>query len=130
MKSDGESGGKPAADKPAMDKPVSEKPAGEERVFQGLAVSPGIAIGPAHVSDHFDVAVAEYQIEPEQIADESSRFAAALATSVKQLRKLKTKAQTLPDAAAEEMGYLLDAHLSMLSNSRLVRGVEKRIAEQ
>jgi phosphotransferase system enzyme I (PtsI) len=121
MKSDGELGDKSGG---------GDRERGEERVFHGLAVSPGIAIGPAHVSDHFDVAVAEYQIEPEQIADESARFAAALATSVKQLRKLKTKAQTLPDAAAEEMGYLLDAHLSMLSNSRLVRGVEKRIAEQ
>jgi phosphoenolpyruvate-protein phosphotransferase (PTS system enzyme I) len=106
------------------------KDRGEERVFRGLAVSTGIAIGPAHVSDQLDISVAEYQLEPEQVAGEASRFAAALATSVKQLRKLKTKAQTLPEAAAEEMGYLLDAHLSMLSNSRLVRGVEKRIAEQ
>src|SRR5262249_53943678 len=32
--------------------------------------------------------------------------------------------------AAEEMGYLLDAHLAMLSNSRLVRGVEQRIVEE
>src|SRR6185437_12373012 len=102
----------------------------EERSFHGLAVSPGIAIGPVHVSDHFDQAVPEYEIGPEQVDDERARFAEALAVSVKQLRKLKTKAQTLPDAASEEMGYLLDAHLSMLSNSRLVRGVEKRIAEQ
>jgi phosphoenolpyruvate-protein phosphotransferase (PTS system enzyme I) len=100
----------------------------EERSFHGLAVSPGIAIGPAHVSDHFDQAVPEYEIAAEQVDDERARFAEALAVSVKQLRKLKTKAQNLPDAAAEEMGYLLDAHLSMLSNSRLVRGVEKRIA--
>src|SRR6185437_12760122 len=100
----------------------------EERSFHGLAVSPGIAIGPVHVSDHFDQAVPEYEIGPEQVDDERARFAEALAVSVKQLRKLKTKAQSLPDAAAEEMGYLLDAHLSMLSNSRLVRGVEKRIA--
>lgn len=100
----------------------------EERSFHGIAVSPGIAIGPAHVSDHFDQAVPEYEIAPEQIDDERARFADALAASVKQLRKLKSKAQSLPDAAAEEMGYLLDAHLSMLSNSRLVRGVDKRIA--
>jgi phosphotransferase system enzyme I (PtsI) len=33
----------------------------------------------------------------------------------------------LPEAAAEEIGYLLDAHLAMLSNSRLVRGAEQRI---
>jgi phosphoenolpyruvate-protein phosphotransferase (PTS system enzyme I) len=121
---------KSEADPDRKERDGEEKNRGEERVFHGLGVSPGIAIGPAHVSDHFDVAVAEYQLEPEQIADEAARFAAALATSVKQLRKLKTKAQTLPDAASEEMGYLLDAHLSMLSNSRLVRGVEKRIAEQ
>src|SRR4051794_15787212 len=102
--------------------------AAEERSFHGIAVSPGIAIGPAHVSDHFDQAVPEYEIEAEQVEDERARFAAALAVSVKQLRKLKSKAQGLPDAASEEMGYLLDAHLSMLSNSRLVRGVENRIA--
>jgi phosphoenolpyruvate-protein phosphotransferase (PTS system enzyme I) len=101
----------------------------EERSFHGIAVSPGIAIGPAHVSDHFDQAVPEYEIAAEQVEDERARFADALAASVKQLRKLKSKAQSLPDAAAEEMGYLLDAHLSMLSNSRLVRGVDKRIAE-
>lgn len=102
----------------------------EERVVHGLAVSSGIAIGPAHVSDHFDAAVPEYHLEPAKIEAERARFAAALATSVKQLRKLKSKAQTLPEAAAEEMGYLLDAHLSMLSNSRLVRGVDQRIAEE
>ncbi len=106
----------------------SEGGPAEERSYHGIAVSPGIAIGPAHVSDHFDQAVPEYEIEAEQVEDERARFAAALAVSIKQLRKLKSKAQGLPDAASEEMGYLLDAHLSMLTNSRLVRGVDKRIA--
>src|SRR5258707_3145664 len=102
----------------------------EEHSFHGLAVSPGIAIGPAHVSDHFDQAVPEYRIEPDAVEEERARFAAAVAVSVKQLRKLKSKAESLPEAAAEEMGYLLDAHLSMLSNSRLVRGVAERIAAE
>jgi phosphoenolpyruvate-protein phosphotransferase (PTS system enzyme I) len=121
MKNDpGKSDGSPAE--------AGEGGPAEERSYHGIAVSPGIAIGPAHVSDHFDQAVPEYEIEAEQIEEERARFAAALAASVKQLRKLKSKSQSLPDAASEEMGYLLDAHLSMLSNSRLVRGVEKRIA--
>ncbi len=47
--------------------------------------------------------------------------------SLKQLRKLKTKAASLPESAAEEIGYLLDAHVAMLSNSRLVRGVDERV---
>src|SRR6266851_9608892 len=106
----------------------SEGGPAEERSYHGIAVSPGIAIGPAHVSDHFDQAVPEYVIPEAQVDEERARFAAALAVSVKQLRKLKSKAQSLPAAAAEEMGYLLDAHLSMLSNSRLVRGVAARIA--
>jgi phosphotransferase system enzyme I (PtsI) len=114
---------------PAASRVPEDRPTGE-RIVHGLAVSPGIAIGPAHVSDHFDAAVPEYYIEPAQIEAEQARFAEALAASVKQLRKLKSKAQVLPEAAAEEMGYLLDAHLSMLSNSRLVRGVEQRIAEE
>src|SRR5260221_1917027 len=108
----------------------AERGLAEEHSFPGLAVSPGIAIGPAHVSDHFDQAVPEYRIEPDAIEEERARLAAAVAVSVQQLRKLKSKAESLPEAAAEEMGYLLDAHLSMLSNSRLVRGVAERIAAE
>ena len=33
-------------------------------------------------------------------------------------------------AAGEELGYILDAHLQMLSGSRLIRGVQKRIASE
>ena len=47
-----------------------------------------------------------------QVAAELERFAAAVALSLKQLRKLKAKADGLPGTAAEEVGYLLDAHLA------------------
>jgi len=60
---------------------------------------------------------------------EKARFAAALARSQKQIRKLKQKSAALPAAAAEELGILLEAHLQMLTGSRVVRGVERRIAE-
>src|SRR5438045_9323358 len=33
----------------------------------------------------------------------------------------------LPGSAADEIGSLLDAHLAMLANSRLIRGVHRRI---
>ncbi|HUZ72185.1 MAG TPA: phosphoenolpyruvate--protein phosphotransferase [Stellaceae bacterium] len=99
-----------------------------ERLLQGLAISPGIAIGPAFIGDDTNIAVPDYRIEPAGAAAELERFRAAVALSLKQLRKLKSKAAVLPAAASEEMGYLLDAHLAMLTNSRLVRGVERRIA--
>jgi len=100
----------------------------DERVLHGLAVSPGIAIGPAFVIDNSHIVVPEYRVEASAVPAELARFNDAVQLSLKQLRKLKGKAAALPGAAAEEMGYLLDAHLAMLASSRLVRGVERRIA--
>ena len=51
----------------------------------------------------------------------------AAVKACRQIHKLKDKASLLPESAAEDVGFLLDAHLAMLSNSRLTRGVEKRI---
>lgn len=109
---------------------AGDKPGKGERVLHGLGVSPGVALGPAFVNDDGDIAVPEYRVPENKVEAERERFAAALALSLKQLRKLKGKAGALPDSAAEEMGYLLDAHIAMLTNSRLVRGVERRISEE
>ena len=101
---------------------------GAEQRLPGLAVSSGIAIGPAHIVESGDLPVAENHVPQSEIEAERHRFAEAVATSLKQLQKVKAKAAGLPGSAAEEVGYLLDAHLAMLSNSRLVRGVDERIA--
>ena len=98
-----------------------------EQRLAGLGVSPGIAIGPAYVGDSGELPVHESHIPEIEIDAERSRFAEAVTVSLKQLRKLKTKAANLPESAAEEIGYLLDAHMAMLSNSRLVRGVDERV---
>src|SRR5262245_25730275 len=102
---------------------------GNERRLLGLAVAPGIAIGPAYIGEGGDLPVAESHIPEIEIEAERGRFAEAVAVSLKQLRKVKAKSAALPDSAAEEVGYLLDAHLAMLSNSRLVRGVDQRIGK-
>ncbi len=99
----------------------------KEQVFEGIAVSPGIAIGSAHAVERGLVDVPEYTIDPDEVEAERERFAEAVAFSLKQVKKLRAKAASLPGAAAEELGYLLDAHLQMLADSRLVRGVDERI---
>jgi phosphotransferase system enzyme I (PtsI) len=109
-----------------IDVPPTNRP---ERVLDGLAVSPGIAVGTAWLSEAGTLAVPEYDLAAAAIEGERERFADAVAFAVKQLKKLKGKTATLPDSAAEELGYLLDARLQMLSGSRLVRGVDRRIAE-
>jgi phosphotransferase system enzyme I (PtsI) len=101
-----------------------------ERVFSGLAVSPGIATGTAWLSESGQLTTPEYRLEAGQVEAELKRFADAVAGAIRQLKKLKAKTVGLPDSAAEELGYLLDARLQMLSGSRLVRGVQRRISEE
>jgi phosphotransferase system enzyme I (PtsI) len=103
-------------------------------VLTGLGVASGIAIGPAAVSESGQIQVPEYAIAKPDVDGEVKRFAEASERARRQVQKLRRKveaqAQTLASAAAEEMGYLLDAHLQMLSGSRLIRGVESRIAAE
>ena len=112
------------------EKPGRERPTAREQTFEGLGVAPGIAIGPAHVVETGRVTVPEYEIEPDAVDEELARFHAAVAKAQKQLAKLRSKSASLPAAAREEVGFLLDAHRHMLTGSRVLRGVEKRIAEQ
>ncbi len=99
----------------------------KEQVFEGVGVSSGIAVGTAHLVESGSVNVPEYTIEESQVAEEQARFTKAVATAQKQIRKLGAKAAGLHGAAAEEIGILLEAHLQMLSGSRVLRGVESRI---
>jgi phosphotransferase system enzyme I (PtsI) len=105
---------------------------GERReiVLKGLGVSAGIAIGEAHVVEIGAVQIPEYDIAEADVEAEIERFAEALQKSDKQLKKLKTKSAELHGAAAEELGFLLEAHMQMLSGSRIVRGVENRIRRE
>ena len=100
------------------------------RALRGLGVSPGIAVGPAHIVESGAVRVPEYPIAPDAVEAEVARFAEAASKARRQIRKLKSKALVLPESASEEIGILLDAHLAMLTNSRLTRGVERRVREE
>src|SRR5438874_6595861 len=113
---------------PATDATTDGKTGRSEQRLTGIGISPGIAIGPVYMGDRGDLLVSESRIAETNIETERARFAEAVATSTKQLRKLKTRATALPGSAADEIGYVLDAHLAMLANSRLIRGVHQRIA--
>jgi phosphoenolpyruvate-protein phosphotransferase (PTS system enzyme I) len=102
--------------------------AASEHRLTGVGVSPGIAIGPAYVGERGELPIEESRISEADIEAEQGRFGEAVATSARQLRKLRTRATALPGSASDEIAFLLDAHLAMLANSRLVRGVNQRIA--
>ena len=98
-------------------------------VFEGIGVSPGIAIGPAHLVESGIPQVPEYPIEANAIDAEVARFEAAIAKARKQVGKLRRKADALPDTMLDELGPLLDAHAAMLLSGRLTQGVPTRIRE-
>ena len=100
-----------------------------ERRFSGLGVSAGIAVGPAHVVERGLIDVPEYRVEDDAVEAEIARFHDAVALSAAQIRQLQAQAEALPEEVAGQLRHLLDAHLLMLSGSRLVRGVEMRIRD-
>jgi phosphotransferase system enzyme I (PtsI) len=116
------------AEKPAE---ASRKPRrGKEVVVEGIAVSPGIAIGTVYDTTEAPAETPRRAIAPEEVEAEKQRLAAAVATSRKQVAKLKSRLAILPEEAQEELEPLLDAYALMLGESRLLRGARKRIAEE
>ncbi|MGE0714388.1 MAG: phosphoenolpyruvate--protein phosphotransferase [Alphaproteobacteria bacterium] len=100
-----------------------------ERILAGLAVSPGIAIGTLHVHEPSVVAVPAYAVEAGAVDAERARFRRSVDAALQQIEKLRARAAALPEPAQEAATALLDVHRQMLSGSRLLRGVERRIGE-
>jgi len=101
-----------------------------EVVFEGLGVSSGIAVGAAHVRETGVVDIPEYSIKKREVVGEKERLTRAVDLAQRQVRRLQYRAKSMKGAAAEELGFLLDAYLHMLEDSRLVRGAKRRIGDQ
>ena len=102
---------------------------GKQRIFEGLAVGRGIAIGTVYRHDsRYDVYVREIHIPANRVKREQDRLAAAVGKASLEIGQLQAKASRLHEAAREELGYLLEAYKQMLRGSRLIRGVEQRIS--
>ncbi|MCX7176871.1 MAG: phosphoenolpyruvate--protein phosphotransferase [Proteobacteria bacterium] len=87
--------------------------------LHGLAVSPGIAIGHAHLVSHATMEVAQYQVRERDVEAELARFDAALTTVQTELVLLKTEAEASPGAAAE-LSAFVDLQSMFLADPLLV----------
>ena len=74
--------------------------------LHGFAVSPGIAIGHAHLVSHATLEVAQYQVRERDIEAELARFDGALATVQSELAQLRIEAEASPGAAAELSAFV------------------------
>ncbi len=102
----------------------------KELRFTGLSVSPGIASGIAHVRDSQTIDIPEYTIKSKDVQTEVDRLIQAVRLAQRQVRRLQSRAKEMANEAGKELWGMLDAYLLMLDDSRLVRGAEKRIADQ
>jgi len=101
-----------------------------EHQLKGLGVSEGIAIGIAHVRESGIVDTPEYSLKKREVVTEQERLSHAVSLAQRQVRRLQTRAKGMPGAASEELGFLLEAYLHMLQDSRLIRGADRRIVEE
>jgi phosphoenolpyruvate-protein phosphotransferase (PTS system enzyme I) len=100
-----------------------------EARFHGIAVSPGVAIGPVFRATEPVPEIVRHKILAEDSAAEGARFDAAVAQSRKQLTKLRHRLSILPEDSQAELAPLLEAYIRMLGSSRMTRGVRRRIEE-
>jgi phosphotransferase system enzyme I (PtsI) len=105
--------------------PVSTKP---ERRFQGLAVSPGIAIGNAFVRGSVFVEPDRFEL-PEGTADaEIARFDVALSKTREQIESLQT--QVADAAGGRRDASIFDAHLLVLEDRSVLDEVTAAVCSQ
>ncbi|MDW3204544.1 MAG: phosphoenolpyruvate--protein phosphotransferase [Alphaproteobacteria bacterium] len=102
----------------------------QERIIRGIGVSPGVAFGRIALIDAAGYGVPDDPVAEPDIPREVERFDKAVRKSRRQILALKRIRGRLPDAAAAELGDILEAHVHMLGDSRLVRGARKRIQDQ
>jgi phosphotransferase system enzyme I (PtsI) len=95
--------------------------------FQGIAASPGVAVGEAFVLDAKKVRTPKIKLTKEEVDAEVMRFKTSLELSDRQLEELKTKLST---GAENEHGLILEAHRMMLHDPMFIVEITRLIKEE
>lgn len=96
---------------------------------RGIGAAPGIVMGSVFCLRPGSLDIPRYILDREDVDGELARFEEAVNLSCRQIETLKCEITREAGPAADDLGDLLDAHIQMLSGSRLVRGVAERISK-
>ena len=103
---------------------MSGENASKEIRFEGAGVSPGVARGQVHVvRDELDDVV-HYRIGPSQVADEISRFEAALIQTRMQILEMQ---QRIAESIGAKDAAIFDAHLLVVEDRTLIDEVLRKL---
>lgn len=99
-----------------------------ERIFEGIAVSPGIAIGKAHVANRDATLQAEARpLEPEEVEGEVERFLQAVSVARTQLLRIHDQ---VADALDEKHAGIYMAQSLMLDDQELIKATTNDIRRE
>lgn len=93
-------------------------------LLSGLAVSPGLVLGQAHIKDNDLALVEESRVARDEVEGELNRFRRALEASIRQITDLKGR---LDGHVAPRDARILDTHLAYLKDSVFIADVEELI---
>jgi len=97
------------------------------QILDGIAVSPGIAIGEALVIDNEGFRIPEHRVERDAVDDEVKRLDNAIAVVAKEIERNRDAIALQLD---DEYSAIFSAHLQMLRDPKLHREVEQLIRER
>ncbi|MGJ8671608.1 phosphoenolpyruvate--protein phosphotransferase [Rubritalea sp.] len=103
-------------------------PTNEETVLQGTAVSPGLAFAPAHIIARGLQAPEIYEISHVHVDTEIQRIHDALRKTKEQIASLQKHIEEISDETTD--AQIFEAHIMLLSDSSLIKKVEKAIRER
>ena len=98
----------------------------EEKILQGIGVSPGIVIGNAAPLERRRATFIPRRITAEQVPSEVKRFEAAIEKSKEQLEEIK---QRILEKGFRQHSYILDVHLKLMED-RMLRDETMRIIKE
>ncbi len=97
------------------------------RMIGGVAVSPGLAIGPVQVVLSKPVGVPEWSLKEADVPGELARLRAAVAEAAKELGK---RQEQVARDAGEKDAQIFAVHRAILQDPKALRDVEESIDEQ
>jgi len=99
----------------------------KEKIFRGIAVSYGFVVGNCAIKKSSDLSYSKYNIPTSEVKNEIERLDKAVKNSVSDLAKIIKKIKDHKNDIYDEMKFLLEANILIISSSSLVSDAKKRI---
>ncbi|MEE2694820.1 MAG: phosphoenolpyruvate--protein phosphotransferase [Pseudomonadota bacterium] len=110
------------------EKPLSEN-INSEKIFKGIGVSGGYAIGNCFIRQKSTLSHSRYNIPISEVKKEIIRLEKAIKKSILDLKKIIKKISDSKNDVYKEMKFVLEANVLIIKSSSLIKDAKKRIKE-